>query len=192
MEWAETLLGSTLLSKTGPVPTQEVVCLYFSAEHSVACEVFTPLLLDKYHGMLRRIEDQWAEAQAKAEKEEARKAKEEGRKRKKVKVRKGRQEVEVVFISSDTTPHGFERYFETMPWLAMPFNDRPRKVSLYENMHVPLRGMPCLVVFQTSDGTLMTENGKKIVPHVDDFFGCMEAWKEEAIETARNGIRFED
>ena len=36
---------------------------------------------------------------------------------------------EIVFVSSDKDEQSFGEYFEEMPWLALPFSDRDRKVS---------------------------------------------------------------
>lgn len=38
--------------------------------------------------------------------------------------------LEIVFISSDKDENQFQKYFEEMPWHAIPFSDRERKVSL--------------------------------------------------------------
>jgi hypothetical protein len=35
---------------------------------------------------------------------------------------------QVVFVSSDRDENDFGGYFKTMPWLALPFGDRNRKV----------------------------------------------------------------
>jgi nucleoredoxin len=37
--------------------------------------------------------------------------------------------LEIVFISSDRDQAAFEEYFESMPWLALPFELRDAKVS---------------------------------------------------------------
>lgn len=40
------------------------------------------------------------------------------------------EKLEIVFISSDRDENQFQRYFDEMPWHAIPFNDRDKKVSL--------------------------------------------------------------
>ena len=35
----------------------------------------------------------------------------------------------IIFASSDRDEESFKDYFKTMPWLALPFADRERKVS---------------------------------------------------------------
>ena len=37
--------------------------------------------------------------------------------------------LELVFVSSDRDETGFKDYFEDMPFLALPFSDRERKVG---------------------------------------------------------------
>ena len=39
------------------------------------------------------------------------------------------KKLEVVFISSDRDDKQFTEYFQEMPWFALPFEDRDRKVS---------------------------------------------------------------
>ena len=37
---------------------------------------------------------------------------------------------EVIFLSSDQSEEEFDSYFKTMPWCALPFSDRDKKVYL--------------------------------------------------------------
>ena len=37
---------------------------------------------------------------------------------------------EIVFVSSDKNEGEFQEYYKEMPWLALPYSDRDRKVSL--------------------------------------------------------------
>ena len=39
---------------------------------------------------------------------------------------------EIVFISSDRDEKSFKEYYETMPWLALPFSYRDKKVGILE------------------------------------------------------------
>ena len=39
------------------------------------------------------------------------------------------KEFDIVFISSDKDEDAFNGYYGEMPWLAMPFGDREKKVS---------------------------------------------------------------
>ena len=96
-----TLLGSTLETKQGQKPTNEVlagkdvVALYFSAHWCPPCKGFTPELAKKYAAI-----------------------KEAGKK------------FEIVFVSSDRDEGAFKEYFAEMPWLALPYADRDAKNDL--------------------------------------------------------------
>jgi nucleoredoxin len=48
---------------------------------------------------------------------------------KKFKANYPEKEYEVVFISSDRSQGEFDDYYDDMPWLAIPYVDRERKVS---------------------------------------------------------------
>ena len=38
--------------------------------------------------------------------------------------------LEIIFVSSDRDEEGFDEYFGEMPWLALPFDNREKKVIL--------------------------------------------------------------
>ena len=40
-----------------------------------------------------------------------------------------KDDFEIVFVSSDRETKQFDEYFQEMPWKALPFDDRDRKVS---------------------------------------------------------------
>ena len=40
-----------------------------------------------------------------------------------------KDDFDIVFVSSDKDEAGFKDYFASMPWKALPFSDRDRKVS---------------------------------------------------------------
>lgn len=44
--------------------------------------------------------------------------------------------VDIVFISSDNDEESFVEYLKEMPWLAIPYSERQRKVSVGQNMSV--------------------------------------------------------
>jgi len=67
---------------------------------------------------------------------------------------------EIVFVSSDNDSSSFSEYFATMPWLALPFNDRQRKESL--SARYGIRGIPSLVILG-EDGTVITTEGRNEV-----------------------------
>lgn len=86
---------------------------------------------------------------------------------------------EVVFISADRNQQAFRDYFATMPWLALPFEDRPRAAALGNQFQVS--GYPTLVLLD-EQGELITADGR----------GVIEAkgargypWKPDPAELAR-------
>jgi len=68
-----------------------------------------------------------------------------------------RQDVEIVFISSDKDENAFTEYFAEMPWLALPFADRARKAELSKGYKVS--GIPTLVVLD-KNGNVITLKGR--------------------------------
>eukprot|EP00540_Astrosyne_radiata_P021032 CAMPEP_0116828924 /NCGR_PEP_ID=MMETSP0418-20121206/3913_1 /TAXON_ID=1158023 /ORGANISM="Astrosyne radiata, Strain 13vi08-1A" /LENGTH=321 /DNA_ID=CAMNT_0004457841 /DNA_START=152 /DNA_END=1114 /DNA_ORIENTATION=+ len=66
-----------------------------------------------------------------------------------------RKNVEVVFLSADHDERGFESYFQSMPWLAVPFDDETR-----ENLmgYIRVTGIPRLVVLDGRTGRILVDN----------------------------------
>jgi nucleoredoxin len=71
-----------------------------------------------------------------------------------------RKDFEVVFVSSDKTKGDFDGYYNEMPWLALPFEDRNTKNALSKKYKV--QGIPTLVVLD-SDLSLITSKGRDLV-----------------------------
>lgn len=68
--------------------------------------------------------------------------------------------LEIVFVSSDRSEAQFDEYFKTMPWLALPFNDRQTKEELGDQFQVS--GIPTLLVFD-DQGKLVSDDARDIV-----------------------------
>uniref|UniRef100_A0A7N1A4B1 protein-disulfide reductase n=1 Tax=Kalanchoe fedtschenkoi TaxID=63787 RepID=A0A7N1A4B1_KALFE len=66
---------------------------------------------------------------------------------------------EIVFVSTDRDQASFSSYFESMPWLALPFGD-PTIKDLTKYFDV--RGIPCLVILGP-DGKTVTEHGRNLI-----------------------------
>ena len=75
------------------------------------------------------------------------------------------QNVEVVFASSDQDAASFESYYGSMPWLALPYDERGVKDKLSELYGV--RGIPTLVVLD-KNGSVVTKNGRS---EYEKYFG---------------------
>lgn len=68
--------------------------------------------------------------------------------------------LEIIFVSSDKDQRSFDSYFEEMPWVALPFDQRDLKATLSKKYKV--QGIPSFVILNT-DGTLITTNGRDAV-----------------------------
>ncbi|KAF2297993.1 hypothetical protein GH714_006875 [Hevea brasiliensis] len=69
------------------------------------------------------------------------------------------EDFEIVFVSSDCDQPGFDSYFNTMPWLALPFGD-PAIKSLTK--HFDGQGIPCLITLGP-DGKTITKHGRSLI-----------------------------
>ena len=66
------------------------------------------------------------------------------------------KQIEIIFVSADRDIKGYEEYFSTMPWLAIPFGD-----DAIENMNksFDITGIPYLIVFN-NEGKLIDDKGR--------------------------------
>jgi nucleoredoxin len=72
---------------------------------------------------------------------------------------KDEKQVEVIFVSSDSDEKTFKEYFDSMPWLAVPFGDsRIQQVKMLFNV----TGIPCLVLVN-KEGVILEKNARNIV-----------------------------
>ncbi|BFG17585.1 hypothetical protein CerSpe_038590 [Prunus speciosa] len=69
------------------------------------------------------------------------------------------EDFEIVFVSSDRDQASFDSYFDTMPWLALPFGD-PNIKQLVK--HFDVKGIPCLVILGP-DGKTVTKQGRNLI-----------------------------
>lgn len=67
---------------------------------------------------------------------------------------------EVVFVSNDQDDAGFQGYFRTMPWLALPFDDEEQRDALSRRFQV--KGIPALVILDPT-GAVITVKGREKV-----------------------------
>jgi len=72
---------------------------------------------------------------------------------------KGDEGFEIIFISGDRDEAAFRSYYESMPWLALPYGDEKiKELSRYFD----IRGIPSLVVVG-SDGKTVTSEGRNLI-----------------------------
>lgn len=107
----------------------KTVGLYFSAQWCIPAKKFTPRLISVYKKIKQQLEG------------------------------KEDEDFEIVFVSSDHNQVEFATYFETMPWLAIPFDD-PTIKSLAK--YFDIRGIPSLVVLGP-DGKTVTKQGRSLI-----------------------------
>nr|POE96596.1 putative nucleoredoxin 2 [Quercus suber] len=69
------------------------------------------------------------------------------------------EDFEIVFVSNDRNQESFDSYFNTMPWLALPFGD-PTVKELAK--HFDLRGIPCLIIIGPH-GKTVTKQGRNLI-----------------------------
>jgi Thioredoxin-like/PUB domain len=65
--------------------------------------------------------------------------------------------LEIVFVSSDRDEDSFNRYFSTMPWLAVPY-DRLSSLKQSLSAKYSVRGIPSLVVVDSISGRVVINN----------------------------------
>ncbi len=68
--------------------------------------------------------------------------------------------VEMIYVSSDRDEYGFEHYYKSHPWLALPFEARDVKARLSSKYGV--EGIPTLVLLR-SDCSLITKEGRRVI-----------------------------
>ncbi|KAG2692845.1 hypothetical protein I3760_08G070900 [Carya illinoinensis] len=110
----------------------KTVGLYFSAQWCIPCVKFAPKLASIYHKI------------------------------KQTPIEKGddfEEDFEIVFVSNDRDQEAFDSYFDTMPWLALPFGD-PAVKELAK--HFDVRDIPCLVILGP-DGKTVTKQGRNLI-----------------------------
>ncbi|CAI9117030.1 OLC1v1018341C1 [Oldenlandia corymbosa var. corymbosa] len=126
-----------LLSQSAPQPVPvaslkgKTVGLYFSAQWCLPGVKFTTKLIPVYQNIKQVIAE------------------------------KGNQDedFEIVFVSTDRDQSSFDSFFQTMPWLALPFDDMSVK-SLTK--HFNIQWIPSLIILGP-DGKTVTTEGRNLI-----------------------------
>ncbi|BFZ22000.1 hypothetical protein BsWGS_25039 [Bradybaena similaris] len=79
---------------------------------------------------------------------------------------------QIIFVSSDRDIKGCKEYYDTMPWLLLPF-DSDLKELLSEKYGI--RGIPALILIDPKTGQVVTANGRDVVQ--SDCTGEKFPWK---------------
>lgn len=64
---------------------------------------------------------------------------------------------EVIYVSDDREAEDMQEYFNSMPWLSIPFSSVERRMSIMKSFNVVMK--PALIICEP-DGTAVTLNGK--------------------------------
>ncbi|KAK3785968.1 hypothetical protein RRG08_018512 [Elysia crispata] len=86
------------------------------------------------------------------------------------KLRAAGKNFQIVFISSDREDGAASEYYQTMPWLMLPFSDRAKKEALGSKYEVT--GIPTLVLLSAKSADLITKEGRKVVSEDPDGKFC--------------------
>ncbi|XP_041021611.1 probable nucleoredoxin 2 [Juglans microcarpa x Juglans regia] len=110
----------------------KTVGLYFSAQWCLPCVKFAPKLASIYHKIKQTLLENGDDFE---------------------------EDFEIVFVSNDRDQESFDSYFDTMPWLALPFGD-PAVKELAK--HFDVHDIPCLVILGP-DGKTVTKQGRNLI-----------------------------
>ncbi len=77
---------------------------------------------------------------------------------------KDNKQIEIIFVSSDNDLKSFKEYFETMPWISLPFQD-PKTDTLCDLCDV--QGIPMLVVI-SKEGKVLNADARGLVTKYDE------------------------
>ena len=78
------------------------------------------------------------------------------------KVNGKKKQIEIIFASFDGKEEAYKEYYNSMPWLSFPFEDKNKKI-LAEDFVV--KGIPTFLVFD-KNGKLIEYGGRMIVQSV--------------------------
>ncbi|XP_064425004.1 nucleoredoxin isoform X2 [Latimeria chalumnae] len=83
-----------------------------------------------------------------------------------------RDKLEVVFVSSDQDQKQWQEFVKEMPWLALPFKEKHKKLKLWNKYRIS--NIPSLIFIDTSTGKVMCRNGMLVIR--DDPEGLEFPW----------------
>mmetsp|Transcript_33723 Transcript_33723/g.24757 ORF Transcript_33723/g.24757 Transcript_33723/m.24757 type:complete len:150 (-) Transcript_33723:53-502(-) len=88
----------------------------------------------------------------------------------------GENELEIVFVSSDSDEGSFAEYYSHMPWLALPFSDRSAAQELGRKYGV--RGIPSLIILNGQSGVVVDRDGRSTISSArGDVEKILSKWK---------------
>merc|ERR1711976_751511 len=81
---------------------------------------------------------------------------------------------EVIFMSCDRDESSFKGYYDSMPWLAVDFDDKELTQSAMQEFGI--RGIPTLVLLDGATGEVINANARSNV--TADMSGANFPWKQ--------------
>ena len=88
-------------------------------------------------------------------------------------VNKDGKQIEIIFNSADQDLKGFNEYFSTMPWIAIPF-DSESKSKIDDACGI--NSIPQLIIFDYK-GRVIDDNGRRTVENQGN--NAIKVWKEK-------------
>lgn len=76
----------------------------------------------------------------------------------------GAKNLQIVFLTSDKDDAAFQGYYETMPWVAVPFDFEGKQAVKQQH---GVEGIPMLPVFN-NQGVKIVDNGREVVHQAQD------------------------
>ena len=74
-----------------------------------------------------------------------------------------RQDIQIVYVSSDKTLDEFKGYYGSMPWLAIPTDAEAAKIKTELARRFNLSGIPTLIVLDAKTGLFVTSQARQQV-----------------------------
>jgi len=96
-----------------------------------------------------------------------------------------KDKMEVIFVSSDRDEASFKDYFASMPWKALPFENRDAKNVLSKACGV--EGIPHFCVLNP-DGTIITQDGRAAVTRDNTGATFPEGWLPQPFCDVEDGV----
>lgn len=75
-------------------------------------------------------------------------------------ISKSEPSIEIIFISSDKDEETFYEYYNSMPWMAMPYERRDLKEKLVERFN--FKTIPQLI-FVDNEMNIIAKNGRRLI-----------------------------
>lgn len=76
--------------------------------------------------------------------------------------------MEIVFVSADNSEKDFTHYYETMPWLSIPYENRDLVETLISKYEVT--GFPSLLVVDSATGDIVSRDARSGVMNKPEGF----------------------